>query len=346
MDIYKALAIILVVIGHSNSPINGYIYTFHIAAFFFISGYTSNLQTETTKRYLYKKIRTLLVPYFSINIFYYLLVFVLGMFSLGKLFYPTPIDFFLQIKMLFSHLQTADIGGATWFLIVLFEVSVFAKILYSLVKRLSLKPLVMLLVSLLALVYAYSLYNKGIYYPYLLDLTLNALFYYVLGFFCKQNNVIEGKIDMKYALPLAICSTFFFTNIIFAGVNWPTRYFSSLVFDVIASLSGAYILYCLSVAFQKMYFLKKILIYVGQRTLAIFIFHFFVFRFIFALFYLMGICEVNQLSSLVPLNSQHWILITVLSIMTALLLEFIVSKSSYLAFFFFGKNKKYFSRNE
>lgn len=39
IDIYKGLAICLVVIGHATGFFNLYIYQFHMAAFFFISGY-------------------------------------------------------------------------------------------------------------------------------------------------------------------------------------------------------------------------------------------------------------------------------------------------------------------
>ena len=41
IDIFKGLAIILGVIGHSTGQFNGYIYQFHVAAFFFISGWVA-----------------------------------------------------------------------------------------------------------------------------------------------------------------------------------------------------------------------------------------------------------------------------------------------------------------
>ena len=41
-DIYKGIVIILVVVGHATGKFNQYIYQFHMAAFFLISGYTGN----------------------------------------------------------------------------------------------------------------------------------------------------------------------------------------------------------------------------------------------------------------------------------------------------------------
>ena len=42
LDVSKGLLIILMVIGHSGSPVTSYIYLFHMSAFVFISGYTFN----------------------------------------------------------------------------------------------------------------------------------------------------------------------------------------------------------------------------------------------------------------------------------------------------------------
>lgn len=46
VDIYKALAIVLMVVGHATGKFNGYIYQFHMAAFFFISGITANIEKK------------------------------------------------------------------------------------------------------------------------------------------------------------------------------------------------------------------------------------------------------------------------------------------------------------
>lgn len=42
VDIFKGIAITLMVAGHAGSPMNVYIYLFHMPAFIFISGYTYN----------------------------------------------------------------------------------------------------------------------------------------------------------------------------------------------------------------------------------------------------------------------------------------------------------------
>ena len=52
VDIYKALGIILVVVGHATGAFNNYIYQFHMAAFFLISGYKTNFDRDRSVHYV------------------------------------------------------------------------------------------------------------------------------------------------------------------------------------------------------------------------------------------------------------------------------------------------------
>ena len=58
--------VLLVVIGHTDSPVGGYIYLFHVAAFFFISGYTTNLSKGSFFEYSVNKFTSWMVPFFTI----------------------------------------------------------------------------------------------------------------------------------------------------------------------------------------------------------------------------------------------------------------------------------------
>ena len=102
VDIYKGIAIILVVFGHSNSPITGYIYLFHMAAFFFISGYTTNFNSRSTTSYIINKIQTLVIPFFVINLAFYLFRFVLTSLGIEGFLYKDTVSF-SGIKNLFVY---------------------------------------------------------------------------------------------------------------------------------------------------------------------------------------------------------------------------------------------------
>ena len=52
IDIMKGLLIVLVVLGHSQAPVHRFIYLFHMAAFFIISGYLWKDDYSKTKKSL------------------------------------------------------------------------------------------------------------------------------------------------------------------------------------------------------------------------------------------------------------------------------------------------------
>lgn len=79
IDIFKGIAIFLMVIGHATSPFNGYIYLFHMGAFLFISGYTSKLNKVSLDVLFIKKSLGLLLPYYFISI---ISIFMLGILNL------------------------------------------------------------------------------------------------------------------------------------------------------------------------------------------------------------------------------------------------------------------------
>ena len=76
IDIAKGLLILLVVIGHvqQNEPftlLKQFIYTFHMPAFFIISGILFDKSRTANKKffpYVKKKIYTLIIPYFFFEI--------------------------------------------------------------------------------------------------------------------------------------------------------------------------------------------------------------------------------------------------------------------------------------
>lgn len=71
IDSIKGIAIILMVIGHSDAPFTNWIYLFHMAVFFIASGYCWNDKhsesIQDVKRYVIKKIKNLYCPCVLVN---------------------------------------------------------------------------------------------------------------------------------------------------------------------------------------------------------------------------------------------------------------------------------------
>lgn len=68
MDIMKGIGILLVIMGHTSSPMSGYVYTFHMGLFFFITGYLSfgkvnEKSVKTLLDFTFRKAKGILIPY-------------------------------------------------------------------------------------------------------------------------------------------------------------------------------------------------------------------------------------------------------------------------------------------
>ena len=149
LDMAKGLAIILVIIGHSSFvPLRAKIllYVFHIPLFFFLSGFTLNVtKYKSFKEYFLSKAKSLVVPFFCLNIF----VFLFQLFVM----YPEQVFSFNLIHFT-KQLLLSDrlhVYFQLWFLNVMFLAHVFSY--FILRRKWSIGQWLLILVSLLLLVF-------------------------------------------------------------------------------------------------------------------------------------------------------------------------------------------------
>lgn len=79
IDVARGIAIFLVCLGHRDIPafLGKWIYSFHLPAFFWISGYITKYDSDISfGNFLKKKVKGLLVPYASLSLVYIFLEFV------------------------------------------------------------------------------------------------------------------------------------------------------------------------------------------------------------------------------------------------------------------------------
>lgn len=124
VDWAKGIMILFVIAGHigdryfertSYLPLRSFIYSFHVPLFFLLSGYLMGmtrhkLQSYTFRTWLWKKIRTLVIPF---------VVFGLLIYRFIDPIETSPLD----LTALHQLMVTPDHGGA-WFLISLFCIQV------------------------------------------------------------------------------------------------------------------------------------------------------------------------------------------------------------------------------
>lgn len=194
VDWAKFICMYLVIVGHlaNREPlyIKDLLCHFHMPVFFFISGYLSK-KGMCFKDFLKAKIKSLLLPYISINI----LVMILMI--------PEYLSGGIDIKHLLFMLGTVDslhAGGATWFLVCLFFTEIIS---YFVLKRKFFTSVVIALFFACLATLPYI--PKGIYFK--IDVAFMAVPFFVGGFLCKEHNLFE-KVKSNIILDitlLALC---------------------------------------------------------------------------------------------------------------------------------------------
>jgi len=295
VDIYKSIAIIFMIMGHSNMGVMvQYVYEFHMAAFFFISGFTFNIIKKTTVRTIYDKTLGLIIPY--LTIFFLLLIVVNFLDYLGyyNLFFEAPLpSISTGVSTFFVYGDSHVLWlGAGWFITVLFGVFIFQKLSFSaLGKRIS---WVYGFVSFMFFLIGYFLINNDIR-PKLwflqLDLICVGQFYFYLGIFLKEKKYLsyfreKKNVSLLLMYAFSIIGIWFFYKILPTTVDYPTRKFNNPFQDILVAFNG--IIFCfISSIFLEMFPKKinRIFVYVGKNTFSIVVFHFMIFDLIFWVLY-------------------------------------------------------------
>lgn len=196
INILKALAIMLVVSGHLGLSIIPFFptYSFHIALFFFISGYLfKDKHISEIPRYIKAKAKRLLVPYFGYIVAY--LGITLMVYKLTGIYYGRPISIINFITSPFVEGNQFYFLTTLWFIAQLFiSLSVFILIFKCLKKLWDNKYFHLILFLILAiLAIKISIYRAN---PTILVLlrTLLSMFFIYLGYFYK--NFVEEKYNI------------------------------------------------------------------------------------------------------------------------------------------------------
>ncbi len=258
-DNYKVLLILLVVIGHFIDPCceqNPYLYelkwaivAFHMPAFIFISGYFSK-QIPSIK----KLIKSLVIPYFTYEIIYYLLYTIVLDKDTG-LYFARP-------------------KFTLWYLMALFVWRIAAPFVRKIPHHLALSVIGGLLIGYTQLGNFLSIPRIVFFFPFFLA---------GLDFDSKKLEKYRTRAGYAGALTL-ICGfgIFLFTDKIHRGMTWYIFYGRYSYADMEqGNLEGAVIrLICYAVSFLLVYVFMLVLptqkrpySYLGRRTMAIYIFH-------------------------------------------------------------------------
>jgi acyltransferase len=197
IDNLKALAIFLMILGHTNNSkayIQGllvYIYSFHMPLFFFISGLTFNPRKyQSLKEIITRKSATLLLPYFFFSLLGY------GLFLINEYHYFSFYSFFSALFRIVhgdTDLLAFAFDGPLWFLPCLFLVEIECYIISFFKKRV--QGGIIVLLTVLGFFWG----PRFKYIPWSAAVSLVGLFFYWFGFLLKDkivqlNHSIKGII--------------------------------------------------------------------------------------------------------------------------------------------------------
>lgn len=271
IDTAKGMGLLLVIAGHLNVPyLSTWIYFFHMPLFLFLSGVVFSPDKYTFKDFLIKKIKTLVVPYFSLGFIIWLFYIVVNLFvGQENGLYGTNLEM-LEKLLIQKHFWTI------WFLACLF----FTELLYFAIAKLLRNHMVFMTVLSLGIC-AVGLLRYHFGYgslPWNLDVALVAQFFFHGGYVFKNwKNMREYLLDAK-------CWRYCILTISFLGVNLLCGALcikvSGASLDMSVGLYGNVLLTMLS-AFAGILFVvmlaQKIqgrwLIYLGRNTMIIFAWH-------------------------------------------------------------------------
>lgn len=268
LDIAKGIGIVLVVWAHAQGPFTGFINSFHMPLFFFISGilYQDNQSViEFTKR----KVSRLLIPFWTYNFLMYPLFFIL--------YYWRRWDFSVIVREIIEILMTVNkvpFLGATWFLPALFWVGIIVHVLCKIMGKWFLGDIWLFLIGLLV-----ALVGFYITFPYRLSRNFILFFYYIAGhLYCKylQNKLL--LIQKILACPV----------LLFVGIYLSNKYPNSLADNIYSNKftfvlgASASIFFLLFISYLlsmlKNYMLIEAITCLGKESIHIVIWQFIAFR--------------------------------------------------------------------
>lgn len=330
-DIFKGIVIVLVVIGHATGKFNTWIYQFHMAAFFFISGYLSNITKRSDVSMVVKKCCTILLPYFSLGLVGILLNAVFSKTGLHEfLFGSEYIGIGIAVKEMFLKGNIyVQYWGTFWFLIALFGVELLHIICYQLNrKKLN---IIYFIVSAILFIMGYAFVKNGVT-PRIwivdVDQVLIAQFYYTIGLFVRmvkaEQNLMNGKIiaHIVCAIAAIVISVWGVMNGVV--VDLVSRRVNTPGADFVVAFASIYIIIFLSLLISRhTKYIKKPFVICGKNSLGIMVFHFVLFKIFFVLLYKLGIAEAMDIVNVVPteeLSNKYWIVLSVWAIVGSLIL--------------------------
>lgn len=305
IDYMKAIGIILMVLRHAGTPKTEIVEIFHMALFFIISGecfsdkYTSNI--KMVGKFIQRKIQTLYVPFVAFNLFNVWMHNILLRLNIytgnpefinnnlygGNMYGLFPYKDLNSVlwttKEVFLFRGEYQLGGAAWFIRVLFWVSILWCFMNYLIRRITKNNQAIfgfhLCVSSILLMFSYYCSMNHITYKEGFETVSAAYVMLFLGYYFKR--LIPTIKTGKTALLIFIISFILLEGMYkFCGMlGWNSKIndYGEPLLLVMTSVAGFFVIYVVS-SWIDLKFSCKGLLTVGRNTMSIVLLHFLAFK--------------------------------------------------------------------
>lgn len=271
IDTAKGLGLIFVILGHLHTPyISTWVYLFHMPLFFFLSGVTFSGEKYTFKQFIVKRLKTLVIPYFTLGIFIWLFYVIVN-----TVISPDVVEYGTNIEMLFS-LLIQEHFWTIWFLAALF----ITEIVYYIIDLVSKKRAwLSTLLSVVLCIIGLARYRFGLGgLPWNIDVALVAQFFFHTGLLFKKYKNVHNIIFCTQKIKFFLTVTGLFVINVVAGVlcmklsgeslDMSIGMYGNELLTMISAFAGILLIVALS---NKIH--NKFINYIGRNTMIIFAWH-------------------------------------------------------------------------
>lgn len=320
IDILKGIAIILMVLGHCGFPFTNYIYLFHMSVFFIAGGfcfkqkYSENTHLFLT--YLQRKLKTIYFPFVLWNTIFLLCnnMFVyLHIYSSSSSL--PPHDIFSSVIKGFTFRSGTTMGGAFWFLIVYFYITIFYGTINYIIYKLNLQKhcfLIQYVISMFFLFLGYHFGENGILLKQYMGRVLSFYILFHIGVLLKNIDIKPHNSTRILTMITSFFMLLFCKNMGKIALN--INQYQNPFFLLICSLLGWLLLYNISFFLAKSKHISYLFILIGQNTLPIMILHFLSFKFGNFIIALLQHKPLWTIEYFPVLDSNYWYFYTIIGV--------------------------------
>lgn len=351
IDIYKGILILLVVIGHSTGKFNGYIYQFHVGAFFFISGYVSNLEKKDPFIVLINKFFTLFLPLTVMVTLWGTAVRFFALIGIEEFLFGYRSDSFIMImrNYLCSGFINIQPLGAAWFIIALIAIFLLESVIIFLSKAFNCQRIVLIVLTVISYFSGYYLHHFGITKKVIwvsLDLLLITSSLFAFGVIIKQVTFIFAE-RKWYVHLVGVAINFLIMLLVMKKahltIDLASMRINSPISDLFIQINGIMLIYNISVLVSKyLSSVSNLLIFIGKNTLSVLFGHFAVFKIIFIIMFKCNIMTAEQVAGITPpqdIGNIYWPMLAFLSIFVSIFSWNVINRVPAISFIL-GENRE------